>query len=102
MAATFAPVAGTVGVPHPAGSERRVFQTVTFDSSYATGGYPITAANFGLSTILSLDANTSSAGHGVWFDSVNNKLKVFTTAATEVANAASLAGVTCVIEAVGY
>lgn len=56
--------------------------TVTFDSSYATGGELATdlSAKFKkLNVVLCDNAN----GDGFWYDRANNKIKVFTATATE-------------------
>lgn len=103
MAISVAPAAGLAGVPHPAGDIRRVFAKVTFDTSYPTGGYPVTPGTFGLTlSIVGLDPNPSSSAHFVLWDDVNSKLKVFTANATEVANGTNLSTVTCNVEVAGY
>ncbi len=95
MALTFAEEVRTV-----AKAERIVVTTVTFDSSYATGGESLTPADLGLNRIDFLSATTDGSNAVIW-DKANNKLKVYTAAGTEVTNATSLASVAVRILAVG-
>lgn len=66
--------------------------TVTFDNSYTTNGKSFTASDAGMSQI---DFILFSGGSGYTFewDSANNKIKVYSTAATEVTNATDLSSV---------
>lgn len=81
-------------VPRVEGNRRTQTWKVTFDSSYPTGGYAITPANFGLSVAIEwLDVALSSAAHPVVWDNVNSKLKVFTAQGAEVANLTNLSTV---------
>ena len=71
--------------------------TVTFDSSYPTGGEPVTAATFGLSAdpvaVVQASAARPQASfplHTVLYDSVNKKLVVKVAAGTEVVAATDL------------
>lgn len=71
--------------------------TVTFNDNYATGGYAITKQQLGFGASDTLDAvipiGPASTGHWALWDNVNNKLKFFSAAGTELANAsAALAG----------
>jgi hypothetical protein len=51
------------------------FATLTFDSSYAAGGYAVTPANFGLDEILAMFSNVGS-GYLAEYDAANGKVKV--------------------------
>lgn len=108
------------------GNKRLTVTNVTFDSSYPTGGEPVTAADFGLS-VLDLVLIQPPSGFLVEFDSTNSKLVVRNStaghthtentaatytqnaatnassavAASEVANATSLATLTAVVMALG-
>ena len=71
--------------------------TVTFDSSYPTGGEPVTAATFELSALPVAVVQASAARpqasfplHTVLFDKVNSKLVVKVAAGTEVPAATDL------------
>lgn len=49
------------------GNKRQVRGTVTFDSSYATGGETFTPADFGLTAITDVQAQPSTVGYvAVW------------------------------------
>lgn len=59
------------------GAKQRIaVTTVTGDSSYATGGYAITANQFGFSRITAIVPVGNTGYVPVW-DSTNSKLKVF-------------------------
>ena len=64
--------------------------TITFDSSYPTGGEAVTAANFGLSRILSLTL-APNVGYVAEYVPSTSKIKAYWTGA---ATAAVLAEVT--------
>ena len=81
-------------------NKRMVVASVTFDSSYPTGGEPLTASDLGLNTIDYLSATTDGSNAVTW-DKANNKLKVFTAAGAEVANAVNLSAVVVRILAIG-
>lgn len=81
-------------------NKRFVTATCTFDSSYPTGGEPLTPADLGLNTIDYLAANTDGSNAFVW-DKANNKLKAYTAAGAEVANATNLSAVVIRLFAVG-
>lgn len=51
------------------------FATLTFDSSYASGGYAVTASDFGLDEILAMFCNVGS-GYLAEYDAANGKVKV--------------------------
>ena len=50
------------------GTKRCVRGSVTFDSSYVTGGEPFTAADFGLTAITDVEAQTSTTGYVIMWD----------------------------------
>lgn len=50
------------------GNKRQVSGTVTFDSSYVTGGEPFTAADLGLTAITNFEAQPSSVGYVATWD----------------------------------
>ncbi|KIL38304.1 hypothetical protein SD70_27195 [Gordoniibacillus kamchatkensis] len=68
--------------------------TVTFDSSYPTGGYgPMN--NFGMKKVAGVffeDVN----GYGVMYNRATDKIQVFSTAGTEVAAATNLSALQAV------
>ena len=70
---------------------------ITFDSSYATGGEALTAADCGMSSIVQLLAHENS-GRVFEYDYANSKLKAYqdagaAAALAEVPNATNLATV---------
>jgi hypothetical protein len=82
---------------------------VTLDATYVTaGGWPITAANFGLNTIVLLMLPGFNGGYGFSWDAVNSKLLAYkasagTGAFTECAtNEANLNGLALVCLAYGW
>lgn len=95
------------------GSKRMVPVIITFDSSYVTGGEPITAALCGLTVLeriifpgaMRLTAGGAS-GFLCSFDRTNNKIFVYkangTTNLLEVANAVDLSGYSVDALAIGY
>lgn len=89
---------------HVPGDKRLTYATVTFDTSYVTGGYTVNPSDVGLTVIDALLVlGTTSGGRavvatvtaGVW------KIKVFAALAVEVVNATTLAGVSCQVLAIG-
>ena len=87
MAATVAPVSN-----HVPGDLREIIVTITADASYPTGGYAVTFP--GITNAIFVDTQSSSAGHPAVWNYATGKLQFFTSGGTEVANAATLAGVT--------
>jgi len=60
------------------GAKQRVsVTTITGDSSYATGGYAITANQVGFSRITAVLAVGANTGYVPTWDATNSKLKVF-------------------------
>lgn len=66
---------------------RVVMSEITYDASYAAGGYALTAANFGLKNIKKIYcgavAAVGAAGSGFLqsWDKTNSKMKVYKTGA---------------------
>ena len=80
-----------------------VYATVAADASYATGGYPVTAAEFGMTQILDVSLSTVGVGtHFAVFDYTNSKIMVFVAAGTQVANAADINTLRFKIRVTGY
>lgn len=90
-----------------AGDKRRTTGTVTFSSSYTTGGESVTPSQVGLGTILRFDVDFASsstpairAGN---YDVTNSKLLAFTTSdGLQVANGTNLSTFSAKFEAVGW
>lgn len=86
------------------GDLRITTREVTFDSSYPTGGEPLTAANLGLTYVSTAIATLKTAATGsvtqVWYDIANAKLKAY-TAAAEVADTTNIASVVAQVVAIG-
>lgn len=84
------------------GNQRCTVTDVTFDSSYPTGGEPLTAADLGLrevqSAVATIKTPTAAATAIVSavYDIANSKLKVNTIGA-EVANATNLTTTTTLV-----
>ena len=62
------------------GSRRASQGTITFDSSYATGGESLTAANIGLGVIDRIEFNQGEDGYTFKYDYTNSKVMAFRTA----------------------
>ena len=86
------------------GNFHEIFALVTIGASdtYATGGIAVSPADLGVSTILNIEPVLFSTGHwGVWVPATG-KIKVFSVAATELANAsAALQNATAVVKGQG-
>lgn len=110
MALTLAPPAGNATAiltsrTYITGDRLEVLIDVVGDASYPTGGYPLTAAQLGLSTELDFINGTVYAAPvatitSVSYDAVNSKLK-FLAGGAEVANATNLSTVTVRLVAKG-
>lgn len=59
------------------GNKRAVLASIAFDSSYPTGGEPLSAQTLGLQTIDAVLVEGLSAGRGVAYDKTNSKLLVY-------------------------
>lgn len=107
-------IAKVTGADHTAGNMRQKVRTITFDSSYPTGGESLTAADLGLKRIFELRphgsfraaANTSAIE--VSYDHTNSKLIAFwgnagtASVQPEVTNTTDLSTYSGRITAVGY
>jgi hypothetical protein len=93
------------------GKRRAVLATVTFDSSYATGGEDFTPAAVGLvsfdAVFATASVNSTPVAEVVRFDAANNKLLAFnsTTGApsnlVQVASTTDLSAFSTVVLAIG-
>jgi hypothetical protein len=99
--------AGPAGVaaPQPLGSQKVTINTVVLDSSYPTGGSPLTPAQLGLTVVLFVIASMQTVGAGgvseVSYNSATSKLQAWSSTA-EIANATVLSANTAQIVAFGY
>jgi hypothetical protein len=92
--------------PKVVGDEMRSRATVTLDSSYPTGGEPLTPrelglryVNFALCTVSAVGGSVNVAQ--VHYDKANEKLKLFDETPAEVANAADVSGIKVQVIAFG-
>lgn len=81
---------------------------VTFDSSYPTGGYPLTVANtFLRNAIYDVRDGVSSGGHVVRYNPTTGKLQLYvggaaaSTPLAELANATNVSTVTARLRVTG-
>lgn len=73
------------------GDQRVVFDTVTFDSSYPTGGEAVVATDFGLTSLFTIIPLSDNGTNVIAFDKTNSKLLAYVrTTGVEVANATDL------------
>lgn len=103
MAATFNyddPVANVLNASTSAPNNKRnldrmshtfatVSGTIALDASYPTGGYALSPAKFGLTTVSGV-LFEDTAGYGVVYNRTTDKVQVYSTGNTEVANATNL------------
>ena len=81
---------------------------VTFDSSYDSGGEAVTAADFGLSTLVAVIPVGGPVGYSVQFDPANSKLVTYRTGTSantvlnETTAAVNLSAVSYYVVAIGY
>lgn len=81
---------------------------VTFDNSYDAGGEAVTAADFGMNTLVAVIPVGGPAGYSVQFDVANSKLAAYRTgtsadtALNEVTAAVNLSAVSYYVLAIGY
>lgn len=84
--------------------------TITFDSSYATGGEAIAATDMKLSSKIEFLQASSAAGYIFEYDATNGKVKAYwpnsdataPSVAKQVASTTDLSAVTCNFIAFGY
>lgn len=77
---------------------------VTFDASYTTGGYALTAADMGFQNQIDLVkavTNVGPTGHTIVFNKATGKLMLF-SAGTEVTAATNVSTVIARVVATGY
>ena len=67
------------------GGFRSGYVDITLDAVYPVGGWPVTAANFVLSTLHNLMMPGSRNGFVLEFDHVNSKIKAYQEADTAAA-----------------
>lgn len=83
---------------------RRVWRgTITFDSSYPTGGEAIAAADFGLAQLhhVQVSAVGRAGARLVTWDNANSKLQVWTALGTEGGNGTDQSATIVAVTAVG-
>lgn len=88
-----------------AGNYRASSIQVAFGTGYPTGGEPLLPSAFSLSVIKRVDLELTvpiTGIAGVQYDRTNNKLKAYTAAGAEVANATNLTGALVEATAYGY
>lgn len=91
-------------VAHVVGDSKAVtFKgTVGAADTYLTNGFTITPASLGLQAITQMDPVVFSTGHWGYFEPATGLLKVFSAAATELANtSAALQSATFWVNATG-
>lgn len=76
---------------HVVGDGKAVTQkgTVGAADTYVTNGFAIAPATFGLTTIMQMDPIVFSTGHWGYYEPSTGLVKVFSAAATELANASA-------------
>lgn len=107
-------VAKITGADHVAGNMRARVRTITFDSSYPTGGESLTAADFGLKKLFevrphgSFRAAANTSAIEVSYDHTNAKLIAFwgnagvASVQPEVTNTTDLSTYSGRVTAIGY
>lgn len=76
---------------------------ITLDSSYATGGYSLTAAELGLVGIDKVHPEVEAVGtHFAVYDYTNSKIVMFVAAGTQVTNATDLSAIKLRVTVYGY
>lgn len=89
---------------HTEGSKKRVTVQVTGDTSYPTGGTAITAAQFGLSNLdtVNICGGISNVGSRlVSWNQTTGKLQWWSALTTEITNTTNLSADFIVVEAIG-
>jgi len=82
---------------------KQTLMTVAADDSYPTGGYPLSAADCGLTEIVNVIATVDGVGtHFGVFDYTNSKLMVFVAAGTQVAGSADINALRFRLRVTGY
>lgn len=97
-------MSATVAITRAAvpGDRRANEVTITGDASYATGGYAVTATQFGLTRLDGIDCLAAVSGKHVIYDSGTGKVLFITTATgAEVSNASNQSAVVIPVYAQG-
>jgi hypothetical protein len=77
--------------------------SISCDTSYPTGGYPLTPAECGMVQILDVSISTETVGtHFGVFDYTNNKIVVCVAAGTQVAGSADINTIKLRVRVTGY
>lgn len=90
------------------GNAKRTVTDVTLDSSYLSGGEPVTAANLGLTSVnwaeaqINLAATTTVNAASAGYDEATGLLHVYDETPAEVASTADLAGLKVRVIAYGF
>lgn len=85
------------------GDQKSRYGTVTFDSSYVTGGEPYVAGDFGLAFLNHLIITDNGGADVVAWDKTNKKLIAYVrTTGVEVANTTDLSSLVISVLALGY
>jgi hypothetical protein len=85
------------------GSVKNWYGTVTFDSSYPTGGEVVTAASVGMQTVLqAFPVPNTAMSRLVTFNPSTKALVLFTALSTEAANASDQSTITVPVHFIGY
>jgi hypothetical protein len=89
--------------PAPAGKRREALASVTFDASYPTGGYALTAGQFGLTMLEEVQVSGTTQGGlpACWVVSTG-KLKVFSAVGTEETATTDLHTDSILVKAYGF
>ena len=82
------------------GSAKGTISTITFDSSYPTGGEDLTAADLGLTQVFGIIPMLGIGGYTFSFVQSTGKLLAY-NGTTQIANAANLSTVVVDILAIG-
>lgn len=94
----------TVTLDEIEGVNSVVYGTIAFSGTYATGGETLTPSVVGLTRIKAAQVDITSATTGAiagHFNATTGKIVLLVPAGTQVANGASLTGITANFRAVG-
>jgi len=92
---------------NPAVDYRIRVADVTFDDSYPSGGYSLSASDFGLNGIICVQPLGQLDGYVCMWDRANSKLKIFQSAGSaaplaELSNGADLSNKKVTVKVEGY
>lgn len=94
----------TVTAKNVDGTLASAYGTIAFSGTYATGGEAVTAGALGLTSVLDIEVDITSATTAVitgFYTASTGKITLVVPAGTQVANGASLTGITAKFKAVG-